>query len=138
MRIYPAGALHDGRPLGRLRPAVLDPGPVRDPARPTSPTTGQPARGQRVMQGWPTATSCCQTRSTTTWRPSVREDRTDSTRRGEAVRGRPWPDRQAAVHQGLPHGRLSSTRSWVTSCGTTAGWSGPRRACGRRSARSGS
>ena len=39
MRIYPAIALHDGRPLGGLQPDEHHPGPVRRSARRTSPTT---------------------------------------------------------------------------------------------------
>ena len=52
-------------------------------------------------------------------------------RGGERGQG---PDRQVAVASTAPGRSTPSTRSSATSCGTTAGWSGPRRACARRSA----
>ena len=64
----PGHPLHHGWPVGRLRTAVERSRAVRASAKRTSPTTAPTDWVLRhSCRVWPTATSCCRTRSATIW-----------------------------------------------------------------------
>ena len=63
----PGRALHDGRAVGRLRPAEPPSPGCSWPVRPTSPTTARTGWApRRSCRAWPTGTSCCPPPSATT------------------------------------------------------------------------
>ena len=75
MRIYPAVHYTMGGLWVDYELMTTDPRPVLRWARPTSPTTAPTAWApRRSCRAWPTATSCCRTRSPTTW-PAARQGR---------------------------------------------------------------
>ena len=94
----PGGALHDGRPLGRLRLDVQYSRGSLSPARPTSPTREPIAWGPAPRcKAWPTVTSSCRAPCPTTWR-STKLEKVDTS--------------QPRVPGGRrPKSRLESTRS---------------------------
>ena len=132
----PRRALHDGRPVGRLRPAVDDPRPVRDRRGQLLRPRRQPARRLRADAGpGRRLLRAARTRSATTSPTGpFDEDRPTTTRRSSRPRQAVEDaDRPAAGDQRRPHASTPSTASSATSCGSTAAWSAPRRACARRS-----
>ena len=132
----PGRALHDGRAVGRLRPAVHDPRPVRDRRGELLRPRRQPARRVRADAGPRRRLLRAAEHDQRLPRPGpLREAR----RRPRGRRGGPYggrgPDRAAAGHRRRPHRRTRSTASSAASCGSTAAWSAPTRACARRSDR---
>ena len=117
----PRHPLHDGRAVGRLQPHDHRARASTPSARPTSPTrapTGSAPR--RSCRAWPTATSCCPTRSATTCRgcstsPPCRTDDPEFQAAEAALHdrhrplavgrrhqvGRPLPPRARQDHVGL-------------------------------------
>ncbi|CAA9405003.1 MAG: Succinate dehydrogenase flavoprotein subunit, partial [uncultured Pseudonocardia sp.] len=108
----PRGALHDGRAVGRLRPAVHRPGPVRDRRGQLLRPRRQPARrlgadagpGRRVLRA-------AQHHRRLPRRVEAAADRLDGPRgrRGAAGGGR--ADRAAALDRRHPHRRLVPPRA---------------------------
>ena len=107
MRIYPRRALHDGRPVGRLRPAELDPGTVRDRRGELLRPRRQPARRQRADAGpGRRLLRAAEHDQRLPGRGAVPQG--GGVRPGRRRGGRlgAEPDREAALDQGQPYGRL--------------------------------
>ena len=130
----PRGPLRDGRALGRLRPAVHDPGavrhrrgqllrPRRQPARRLGADAGTGRRLLRAAEHDPRLPR----------RRSLRPGAGGPPRGG---RGAGVGRRRASTRScppAAPAASTPTTASSATSCGSTAAWSAPRRACARRS-----
>ena len=131
----PGQPLHDGRPVGRLRADDHGARPVLPPARPTSATTAPTGSvPRRSCRAWPTATSCCRTRSATTSpRCSTSRSRVSTIPSSRRPRPRPASGSSATSTSRAPARPTGSTASSARSSGTTAAWSAPRRAWRRRS-----
>ena len=131
----PGRALHDGRALGRLRPAVHDPRalrhrrgqllrPRREPARRQRADAGP---GRRLLRAAEHHQRLPRRRAVPKIDAVPPGGGRGSRRRSEARIDKLLSD------QRHPDASTPSTASSATSCGTTAGWSGPKRACARRS-----
>ena len=125
MRIYPAIHYTMGGLWVDYNLMTTVPGPLRAWARPTSPTTAPTASApRRSCRAWPTATSCCPTRSATTspgllGQPPVPTDDPEFTGgRGGAHR----PRSTAGCRSAAPSRSTTTTASSARSCGTTAAW----------------
>ncbi len=135
----PGGALHDGRAVGGLRPAVLDHRAVRDRRGELLRPRREPAGGERPDAGsGRRLLRAAEHHQRLPGQRPVPQGRRHPPGRGRGGRGRPRAGSTSCCPSTARVRSTPSTRSWATSCGTTAGWSGPRRVCARRSARSGS
>ncbi len=130
----PGRPLHDGRPVGRLRPAVHDPRPVRGRRGQLLRPRRQPPRrlgadagpGRRLLRAarTPSATT------SPTARSSRSTDDHAGLRRGREPRSRAGSTSCSSIN-GDAHASTRSTASSARSCGSTAAWPAPRRACSK-------
>ena len=132
MRIYPAVALHDGRPLGGLQPDVQRSRACSSLGEANFSDHGANRLGaSALMQGladgyfvlpYTIGNYLARTKQAT---PSTRRTPAFKRRRGRRRRAR-----QAAARRSRASARSTpSTRSSARSCGRTAAWRATRRAC---------
>ena len=133
----PGRPLHDGRAVGRLRPDEHDPRPVRARRGELLRPRRQPPRRQRADAGpgrrllRPARTRSATTSPTRPLDAGRRPTTRRSSRPQAAVAGR--ASTQLLSINGTRTRRLVPPRARQRSCGTTAAWRAPRRACARRS-----
>ena len=127
----PRDPLHDGRPVGRLRPAEHRPGPVRDRRGQLLRPRREPARRLGADAGARRRLLRAALRSPTTW-PATRSSRSTRTTSGAPDRGRGGRTDTGCSRSRAPGPSTRSTASSARSSGSSAAWRAPRPACARR------